>query len=129
MEYLRSYIDLQRIRVPESMTINFSAEGDTDSVTIEPMLLIPFVENAFKHGIRLDAPSTIDITLRTEGRSLNFSVSNPVGLIPSDTEPGSGIGLKNVARRLKLLYPGRHTLTIRNDKELYNATLNLKFNP
>lgn len=127
VEYLQSYIELQRLRVPETMTIQFTVEGNTDSIMIEPMLLIPFVENAFKHGIRLEYPSSIGINLRADSHSLNFSVTNPVSPFPADTEAGSGIGLKNVARRLELLYPDQHSLTIRGDQNHYEAILNLKF--
>jgi LytS/YehU family sensor histidine kinase len=79
------------------------------------MLLIPFVENAFKHGISLREPSHIKITLQTQGHKLYFDVHNSIHVKP-DNDPEkdkSGIGLNNVKQRLELLYPHKHELIIR----------------
>ena len=86
------------------------------------MLLIPFVENAFKHGISQLNPSHIKVTLQTSGNTLYFDVHNSIH-IRNDNDPErgqSGIGLENVKQRLTLLYPGRHELIIRkNAKEFF----------
>jgi LytS/YehU family sensor histidine kinase len=86
------------------------------------MLLIPFVENAFKHGISLQNPSHIKVTLQTDGNTLYFDVHNSIHIRhDNDPEKGqSGIGLDNVKQRLALLYPNRHDLVIReNAKEFF----------
>ncbi|MCX6269595.1 MAG: histidine kinase [Bacteroidetes bacterium] len=128
VEYLQSYIELQRLRLPEMVKIDFSTGGRTELFSIEPLLLIPFVENAFKHGVSYLEPSEIDIRLICGGQALSFMVENRIAKHQGDTaEQGSGIGLKNVVRRLELLYPGKHHLQIRDDGNLYKVELEIKF--
>jgi LytS/YehU family sensor histidine kinase len=84
-----------------------------DSFEIEPMLLIPFVENAFKHGTGLIENAEIDIELRTEKNRLSFSVRNKFNEASEEVkDKSSGIGLANVQRRLDLLYGNKHSLLI-----------------
>jgi sensor histidine kinase YesM len=130
VEYLHSYIELQRLRLPEKVKISFDMEGRPDLYSIEPLLLIPFVENAFKHGVSYQECSEIRIHLVTGDQELTFSVCNMIARHPDDGgEQGSGIGLKNVMRRLELLYPGRHHLDIRDDGKNYKVELNIRFKP
>ena len=75
VEYLQSYIELQRLRLPEAVKIDFSTEGRTGLCSIEPLLLIPFVENAFKHGVSYQDSSEIKIRLVCRGQSISFFVS------------------------------------------------------
>jgi len=94
---------------------------------IEPMLLIAFVENAFKHGISYIGDSGIDIFMKVTHQELNFRVENNIinkGVenIPSET----GVGLKNVLRRLELLYPGKHEISINDNNQKYKVLLNIK---
>jgi two-component system, LytTR family, sensor kinase len=116
IEYLKNYIALQKLRTPPSPDIRI--EDNIDDVQcnhrIAPMLLIPFVENAFKHGISLKQKSWIDIKLECTEAFICFEVRNSIhSRFEGDTEKDkSGIGLKNVAERLKLLYPGRHELQV-----------------
>jgi len=128
VEYLNSYIELQRMRLSDSVKIDFTIAGKPGQILIEPLLLIPFVENAFKHGISYHDISEIAICLKTGNNSLFFSVKNniirPVG---ESVEQGSGIGLKNVTRRLELLYPENHRLKIKDDGGLYLVELEIKF--
>jgi len=117
IDYLNNYISLQQLRTATSPDVKIQAliEEQLNPLKISPMLLIPFVENAFKHGISLREPSHIRITLQTQGSKLLFDVHNSIHLKP-DSDPEkekSGIGLANVKQRLKLLYPGRHELIIR----------------
>jgi sensor histidine kinase YesM len=129
VEYLKNFITLQRIRLPETVQIDLQVEGDPETVTIEPLLLIPFVENAFKHGITTMEPATIGISLSVNTKRLIFIVTNGIFHQPGEVEPGSGIGLKNISRRLELLYPGRHSLAVKNDGTQYITRLELKFAP
>lgn len=131
IDYLNNYIDLQKLRTSRSadITIETQIDEQLNNLEISPMLLIPFVENAFKHGISLQEPSHIKVTLQTREKTLYFDVHNSIH-IKSDTDPEklkSGIGLKNVKQRLALLYPGKHELIIRESaKEFFiHLTLNL----
>jgi LytS/YehU family sensor histidine kinase len=90
------------------------------------MLLIPFVENAFKHGISITASSFIFILLEVEKHKLKFTVRNSVHPRPvKDAEFNSGIGLKNVKRRLEILYPNEHELTIKETDDVFEIILTL----
>jgi len=131
IDYLNNYIALQKLRTSVSVDIVIHTEIEEQLSTLEitPMLLIPFVENAFKHGISLQSPSHIKITLQTKGKTLYFDVHNSIHIKP-DGDPeklNSGIGLENVKQRLHLLYPKRHELIIRESaKEFFvHLTLNL----
>lgn len=117
VEYLKNYIDLQETRFGEDIKIEFKQDGIIKSCMIEPMLLIPFVENAFKHGVNQVRDPKIEIHLRINDGILDFSVINKIGE-PNhmSDEPSSGIGLKNVRRRLQLLYPEKHELLV-SDKD------------
>ena len=132
VDYLNNYISLQQLRTVTSPEVQIQAliEEQLNPLKISPMLLIPFVENAFKHGISLREPSHIKITLQTLGNKLYFDVHNSIHLKPdSDPEKNkSGIGLDNVKQRLLLLYPSKHELIIRETgKEFFiHLTIDLE---
>ncbi|GGA98833.1 sensor histidine kinase [Puia dinghuensis] len=121
VEYLQNYIALQQLRSDSSPLINITTAiaDNLPDCMIAPMLLIPFVENAFKHGISLRHPSWIDIRLNGEGDRILFEVRNSIhtrqGTDPEKEK--SGIGLKNVLHRLNLVYPARHTLFVNQDEK------------
>jgi two-component system, LytTR family, sensor kinase len=128
IEYLQNYIELQRMRLSDNVGIRFTIEGRPDLMMIEPMLLIPFVENAFKHGVSYLEECAINIQLKINPDELVFKVENPVikkgsGEIPTE----SGTGLKNVLRRLELLYHGKHEITIDENKMKYMVNLIIRF--
>ncbi|MEE1945767.1 histidine kinase [Pedobacter sp. KR3-3] len=124
VDYLENYIALQKLRTSRSanIVIDTQIEEQLNNLQITPMLLIPFVENAFKHGISLQHPSHIRVTLQTKGSTLYFDVHNSIH-IKADNDPEklkSGIGLVNVKQRLALLYPKKHELIIRESaKEFF----------
>jgi two-component system LytT family sensor kinase len=130
IEYLKNYIALQKLRIPPSPDILI--EDNIDEVQcnrqIAPMLLIPFVENAFKHGISLQGKSWINIKLECAESFVCFEVRNSIhSRLEGDTEKDqSGIGLKNVAERLKLVYPGRHELKVVESENEFTAKLIIK---
>lgn len=134
VDYLNNYIALQKLRtsISEDIIIETEIEEQTNHLYISPMLLIPFVENAFKHGISLQSPSHIKISLQTSGQTLYFDVHNSLHIKPeNDPEKlQSGIGLQNVQQRLALLYPNQHELIIRkNAKDFFiHLTLQLSGN-
>ncbi|WP_316786762.1 sensor histidine kinase [Pedobacter frigiditerrae] len=124
VDYLENYIALQKLRTSRSADIVIDTQIDEqlNNFQIAPMLLIPFVENAFKHGISLQQPSHIKVTLQTKENTLYFDVHNSIHIKP-DNDPEklkSGIGLENVKQRLALLYPNKHELIIRESaKEFF----------
>lgn len=125
-EYLQSYIDLQRQRFGQNVRIDVLLAPGDFGYEIEPMLLIPFVENAFKHGTGMILDAHIDIRLRLEGNELLFAVTNkynPASIEVKDKT--SGIGLNNVKRRLNLLYAKNHTLTINKDNDRFAVSLKI----
>ena len=126
VEYLQSYIDLQKQRFGESVNINTSFDIGDGHQEIEPMLLIPFVENAFKHGVVMVENPRIDISMRMDKDLLLFRCSN--NFVEGGEEvkdSSSGIGLVNVTRRLELLYPNKHKLEIKPTMGNFEVTLQI----
>ena len=128
INYLKNYVELQTIRFDEDVDIRLHIEGEASNQTIEPMLMIPFVENAFKHGVGMVMEPVIDINVQIKENSLDFSVKNKIGPEPpEDKDTSSGIGLRNVQRRLELLYPDNHELSVEKTGEWFNMYFHLKF--
>lgn len=128
LDYLRNYVELQKMRFEEDVVIRLNMEGHGGAQSIEPMLMIPFVENAFKHGVGLIQDPEIDISLSYDESKLDFIVRNKINPESQEDKDGSsGIGLKNVKRRLELLYPGTHHLALDNDGEWFTVRLDLQF--
>jgi sensor histidine kinase YesM len=126
VDYLQSYIDLQKQRFGKNITINTCFKVMENGYTIEPMLLIPFVENAFKHGTGLILDAQIDVRLRVEKGVLNFTVRNRFNEEIKETkDKTSGIGLNNVKRRLNLLYNQNHSLDIEQQDGWFTVNLQL----
>jgi LytS/YehU family sensor histidine kinase len=126
VEYLRSYIDLQQQRFGSKVKLDVELDAEEDWLSIEPMMLIPFVENAFKHGVGMIENPEIIISLHAKNKHLHFKVSNKYN---SETEElkdkTSGIGLPNVRRRLNLLYGQNHELQISNKQGWFSISLKL----
>lgn len=131
LAYLRDYIELQKLRRDERCIVHFHTEGVLSGFSIPPLLLIPFVENAFKHlSHHTDRDNTIDISVSGQQHDqFLFTVTNTKETGKADTElvKQGGIGLKNVQRRLALLYPGKHRLTINETADTF--TIQLQFDP
>tara|TARA_R110002012_G_scaffold263456_1_gene446313 strand:- start:155540 stop:156199 length:660 start_codon:yes stop_codon:yes gene_type:complete len=124
-DYLQSYIDLQKLRFGDRLTLNVDLALQEDWHAIEPMLLIPFVENAFKHGTGMVETPVIDISLQAIDNELTFIVKNKYIEEDRAKDKVSGIGLTNVKRRLQLLYGKNHKLTIDKTDGLFSITLQL----
>ena len=127
IEYLENYVKLQNVRFGDEVKINIEMEGTPGSMMIEPMLLIPFVENAFKHGVGFVKNPKIDIILKAKpGYKFEFIVKNLITNEKSDVkDPNSGIGIKNVTRRIELLYPNSHNLVMKRDDGIFEVYLEL----
>ncbi len=126
IDYLQSYIDLQQQRFGKNVQINVNLQQFDDNYEIEPMLLIPFVENAFKHGTGILEDAQITVELKAEKGMLHFNVQNKYD--PSSIEikdKTSGIGLTNVKRRLNLLYGNKQNLLISRKDNWFTISLQL----
>ncbi|CAL2112488.1 GHKL domain-containing protein [Tenacibaculum sp. 190130A14a] len=126
IKYLENYISLEKIRL-ENVEIEMSIQGAISNKKIAPMLLIVFVENAFKHLGGKD--ERVEVSMIVNENSLHFSCMNTKENMPSENlETGkSGIGLKNAKKRLTLLYPNNHTLTVKNKENSFLVDLKLNF--
>jgi len=127
LQFIENYNKLMQLRLPDTVQIIFDRPPEVHNVEIAPMLFLPFVENAYKHGISTVYPSYIYIgvsqaakTLVIEVRNSNFSEKT------SDMEESNGIGLVNTQRRLNLLYPGKHKLSVKDIKEISEFIVQLK---
>jgi two-component system LytT family sensor kinase len=123
IRYLENYIELQKLRFKDKAHISFEIDGSTENLKITPLVLISFVENAFKHGIATDKEHPITIILNVTSDKLFFKVTNKKNNQNKD-ETG-GIGLQNVKRRLDLLYKGNYRLHIEDTETIYNCELYL----
>jgi len=125
VEYLRSYIDLQQMRFSSKLNMDTRFDVKEEWLAIEPMLLIPFIENAFKHGNGMLKDPEIHISLKIENKLLEFQVRNKYAETEGTKDKTSGIGLQNVKRRLALLYEDRHLLRIEKSDGWFNVFLQI----
>ncbi|MCP9236393.1 sensor histidine kinase [Lewinella sp. JB7] len=125
--YMENYIDLEKMRLNDEVPIAFEVRGGGAGARIVPLILITFLENAFKHGIsNAGGHSWITVSLVLEGNKLRYDVRNSrVAEHEKTVSEQSGIGLVNVKRRLKLSYPGKHRLTVNETEEEYAVHLEL----
>ncbi|WP_207632703.1 sensor histidine kinase [Foetidibacter luteolus] len=124
IDFINSYIDLQKVRLTEKAKILFNTSGNIETVMIAPLIFIPFIENAFKYGISTHLSSKIEVALVAKGKELFFNCANDI--VPGATRLSStGTGISNTKRRLELLYPQKHTLTIENNATRFVVSLNI----
>jgi two-component system LytT family sensor kinase len=129
IDYLEKYIELQKLRLIESVNANIKIDFQLNNVTTEkiaPMILLPFLENAFKYGVSTMNGTFIEVTLKLSGGILELNVRNSVYGSPADD--GGGIGLNNVQNRLRLVYPDRHKLAFIKENNMYTMKLQLDLN-
>jgi len=122
-EFIRTYITLMRLRYTDKVKINVELPRELPDKTVPPLMLISFIENAFKHGISYLHDSFIDITVNVNNDHLTFRCHNSKADKPN-TEKG-GIGLANVRQRLQLLYDSNFTLNIQDNPNTYNVELTI----
>jgi two-component system LytT family sensor kinase len=123
-DYIQNYIEIYRLRFEDSFFVDLSIEGNLENKRIAALMLIPFVENAFKHGVVDDPHRPVKIQLKLTGNRLIFTVSNKINR--NEKDPSSGIGLINIRRRLELIYPDKHELLVSANGQTYKATLNIQ---
>ncbi|PZX65561.1 sensor histidine kinase [Hydrotalea sandarakina] len=126
IDFLNDYIELQKVRLTDNVALNVNINGTITNQKVAPLLFIPFVENAFKYGVSTVENSFIHINLNIKENSIVFSVENSIAANAGNTlTETTGIGIKNVERRLALLYPDMHKLTIEKEKNTFRVTLTL----
>jgi LytS/YehU family sensor histidine kinase len=128
IDFMNNYIDLMKLRMTNKISLNVSFPEKYDDSNIPPLIFIPFIENAFKHGISNREKSFIDIRMTTGKDSILFRCANSLIKSREESEPGqSGIGLDNVTKRLNLLFPGKHELKINKSDKEFEVLLQIKF--
>ncbi len=126
MNYIKNYIVLQRLRLKNTEDVTLNIHGQTQNLLIYPLILITFIENAFKFGTDYKGNTHIEIQITITNNTLNFKIKNIIGVYKKDMS-NSGVGLKNVIDQLNYLYPNKHALEQTESKDYYltNLTLNL----
>lgn len=128
IDFLKDYVDLQQLRVNDNTSIQFSCEEEVGTFSIEPLLLIPFVENSFKHLSHFNhKQNEVQIRLSRQNGTVQFSVYNTTEPKTAIAKSG-GIGLTNVQKRLALLYPGKHQLKVNEKEGWFGVELSLSIN-
>jgi hypothetical protein len=125
ISYLSDYIELQKIRLDNAIKLDYFVLGDTTNKEIAPLVLISFIENAFKYGVNAEENSEIKIQITITKAYLHLSIfNNKVHIHPINVKK-SGLGIENTKQRLHLLYPGNHKLTIKDAKNTFSVLLSL----
>lgn len=120
VDYVEQYVELQKLRLNEMTEVKFDVSVENESLKIPPMLVMTFIENCFKYGISSDERSEIRISLHESSGRLDFTTVNRV--FPT-VRSGGHTGIENSRRRLELLYPGKHGLSVTNDGEHFKVRL------
>ncbi|MDX1908806.1 MAG: histidine kinase [Bacteroidia bacterium] len=124
IRYLENFIELQQLKTPEPQQITFEVRGDTTGIHVPPMLFAPLFENACKHGNPEElGQGWIKAQLDTGASQLQFSIINTISTSPRRKDEAGGIGLENIRKRLELLYPGRHTLDVRQEAFTFSVLM------
>lgn len=122
---LQTYLAIEQLRIPANASVSFQHNGIRDSIKIAPMLLLPLIENAFKHGIDSTiGNSYIEANLSCDNNRLIFECKNSFKEQP--TKGIGGIGIENISKRLQLLYPSRHSLQMNKSVDTFSITLEIK---
>jgi LytS/YehU family sensor histidine kinase len=123
IEYLQNYLDLDLLR-KSNFSIKCNVEGNHTGINIPPLLFIPFVENAVKYSVSVDQDSFINIHFKITPNAIHFHIENSKRATPNTLHKG-GLGLANVQRRLELLFPNKHELSINDKKDIFTVDLQL----
>ena len=122
-DIVQSFVTLEKLRLTDKCTLTITATTNLNSLSIAPLLLLPFVENAFKHGVHPKKECFVRIALKVINNQICFEVVN--SKIRANNVVSTNIGLENTRKRLQLLYANNHDLIIQEDKDSYSVTLTL----
>ncbi len=130
LQYISNYIALQQMRCGNAITIDYSIAAPSQPLCIAPFLLIPFVENSFKHGgLNAQNNNSIQLKIDAADRQLQFYLTNTVPQYKSTQKKAGGFGIENVRKRLQKLYPNQHELKIDNDNQQFTVQLTINLQP
>lgn len=124
ISHIKEYIELEKIRFQDTLIVSFNSDEVPDELQIAPMLLIPFVENAFKHGNLIDGFLKVTIEIRISNNKFTFRIGNTIKTIAPEPNQ-NGLGLENIKKRLDLLYPNSHELKLDKRGNWYEAQLSI----
>jgi LytS/YehU family sensor histidine kinase len=124
IEHIKDYLALEKMRYGSNLLVDLDLPENMEDISIAPMLFIPLVENSFKHGQFVDKKLSISIQLKINENRIEFTIENSV---KSTENPiiENGIGLSNLEKRLELLYPDHHTLSVNRNSSSFEAQLSL----
>ncbi|MFT3908038.1 MAG: sensor histidine kinase [Ferruginibacter sp.] len=125
MNYIGNFIDLQKMRLDKSVKLECHKPENIPALYIAPMLLIPFIENAFKHGVNSEQKSHIKIETKINKTQLQLNVVNNKVSVQKDIAERSGLGIENTKHRLNLIYPSKHLLVINNTEKEFSVSLHI----
>ncbi|MGZ2371910.1 sensor histidine kinase [Ancylomarina sp. YFZ004] len=127
INYITNYLDLQKLRCQSDTSIHYTIVGEIDTQQIAPFLLIPFIENCFKHGGMNQSDSNfIDLEIHINPESINMNLTNSIPMRPNkQISDEGGLGIENVKKRLNAHYQNKHELSLKSKKEQFNVELNL----
>jgi len=125
LNYVGNFIELQQLRLDKSVRVDYHAPGYIPSLRIAPMLLIPFIENAFKHGVNSEQKSRIKIEIGMDKNEFQLRVVNNKVNVQRDISEKSGLGIENTRHRLNLIYPSRHLLVINDTDDEFFVSLHI----
>lgn len=125
VNYINNFIALQRLRIDRSVKLKYSPLENIPTLKVAPMLLIPFIENAFKHGVNSEQKSSISIDVSVKKAELELRVVNNKVKVQKDIVEKSGLGIENTVHRLNLIYPSKHLLVINDSEKEFSVTLHI----
>ncbi|MGI8635564.1 MAG: sensor histidine kinase, partial [Segetibacter sp.] len=128
IQFIKHYIELQKVRLTDKVTIEFNVQGETEGKQIAPLLLIPCVENTLKYGVSTKEKSRLFFEIKTDANTIYFTAINDMISYDKGSENNTGIGIRNTERRLELLYPGKHRLDVHQENKQFIVNLTLEDN-
>lgn len=124
--YIESYIELEKIRLSNTTQVDYSCTGDLLDLKIAPLILISFIENAFKYGISAQEPSFISINIKVKDDDFHLQVKNKIVRRPNKSNASTGIGIENSRTRLKMIYADNYFLDLKENEEIFETALKIK---
>lgn len=122
IKHIENYIALEKMRFQESLEVDFTKELHVENIEVPPMLLLPFIENSFKHGVQINDVLKVDVFLKTSNNQLDFRVKNTA---KKHIQTKNGIGLDNIKKRLKMLFNTNYTLNTLQEENTFNVELKI----
>jgi LytS/YehU family sensor histidine kinase len=124
--YVQNYIELQKMRFDKNVQIHFDVHGEIKPFKIAPLILIPFVENAFKYGVNSEEDSSISIQIIMQGSEMTVEIHNNKVQIDQTMIEKNGVGIENTLKRLDLIYPNQHKCSINETEQEFTVILQIR---